>query len=80
MQPEMVLWRWYQKRMTLGRNDYFQFGRPDRLALGGGPAYAMSLDEDLVFGRSGASETFGNSPLASADEFEIGRLELWGLY
>ena len=79
LQPEMVLWRWYQKRMALGRNDFFQYGTHDCLALGGAPAYAFKLDGDLVYGRSGVSETFGNSPLASSEEFEIGRVELWGL-
>ena len=66
--------------MLLGRNDFFQFGTPDCLAMGGSPAYAFKLDGDLVYGRSGVSETFGNSPLASSEEFEIGRIELWGLY
>lgn len=79
MQPEMAMWRWYQKRMALGRNDFFQYGTSDCLALGGAPAYAIKLDGDLAFGRSGNSETFGNAPLASEDEFAIGRVELWGL-
>lgn len=76
----MNLWRWYQKRMTLARNDFFQFGTSDCLAMGGAPAYAFKLDGDLVYGRSGVSETFGNEMLASTEEFEIGRVELWGLY
>ena len=66
--------------MALARNDFFQFGTPDCLAIGGAPAYAFKLDGDLVYGRSGVSETFGNSPLASTEEFEIGRIELWGLF
>ena len=59
--------------MALGRNDFFQFGTPGCLAMGGSPAYAFKLDGDLVFGRSGVSETFGNAPLASSEEFEIGK-------
>ena len=65
--------------MALGKNDYFQFGTPENLALGGAPAYALSLDGDLVYGRSGVSETFGNPCLAYREEFVIGRVELWGL-
>lgn len=65
--------------MALARNDFFQYSTPDCLAIGGAPAYAIKLDGDLAFGRSGSSETFGNPPLASSEEFEIGRVELWGL-
>ena len=79
MQPEMLLWRWYQKKMALARNDYFQFSTADCLAVGGAPAYALKLDGDLTFGRSGISETFGNAPLAAQEEFQIGRVEVWSL-
>ena len=79
LQPKAVLWPWHQRRMALARNDFFQFGRPDSLALGGAPQYALYLDGDLQFGSSGASDTFGSPCLASDAEFEIGRVELWGL-
>lgn len=79
LQPEMALWRWYQKKMALSRNDYFQFSTSDCLAIGGAPAYALKLDGDLTFGRSGISETFGNISLAGAEEFQIGRVEVWSL-
>jgi hypothetical protein len=65
--------------MARQRNDYFQFGRGDCLALGGAPAYALCLDGDLDTGSSGPSDTFGSPCLASEAEFSIGRLELWGL-
>ena len=65
--------------MGVSRNDFFQFGRPDRLAMGGGPHYALSLDGDLLRGTSGICDTFGSPCLACAEEFEIGRVELWGL-
>ena len=61
------------------RNDFFQFGRPECVALGGAPRYALCLDSDLAFGSSGPSETFGSPCLASSEEFEVGRVELWGL-
>lgn len=80
MQPgARALWRWHQRRMAVARNDYFQFGRSDCLALGGAPAYALCLDGDLAFGSSGPSDTFGSPCLAGGEEFEVGRLELWGL-
>eukprot|EP00884_Botryococcus_braunii_P016005 jgi/Botrbrau1/3088/Bobra.0070s0074.1 len=79
LQPKPGFWRWHQRRMAVARNDFFQFGRPDCLALGGKPHYALFLDGDLLNGTSGESETFGSPCLASAEEFEIGRLELWGL-
>lgn len=79
LQPKAVMWPWHQRRMALARNDFFQFGRPGSLALGGAPQYALYLDGDLQFGSSGASDTFGSPCLASDVEFEIGRVELWGL-
>ncbi len=78
-QPRAAFWRWHQKRMRIVRNDFFQFGRPDCMALGGAPAYALCLDGDLAFGSSGASETFGSPCLAGSEEFEVGRVELWSL-
>ena len=78
-QPKAVMWPWHQRRMALARNDFFQFGRPDSLALGGAPQYALYLDGDLQFGSSGPSDTFGSPCLASGVEFEVGRVELWGL-
>ena len=47
--------------------------------LGGAPRYAICLDGDLNAGSSGPSDTFGSPCLAGAEEFGIGRLELWGL-
>ena len=79
LQPRAVYWRWHQKRMRVVRNDFFQFGRPDCMALGGAPAYALCLDGDLERGGSGASETFGSPCLAGSEEFEVGRVELWSL-
>ncbi|KAK9804664.1 hypothetical protein WJX73_007489 [Symbiochloris irregularis] len=79
IQPDSGLWRWHQRRMDVCRNDFFQFGRVDRLAMGGGPRYAISLDGDLLRGTSGECETFGSPCLACSEEFEIGRVELWGL-
>ena len=66
---------------TTPRNDFFQLARPTSLALGGGPRFALSLDADLARGRSGACETFGCARgLASEEEFDVGRVELWSLH
>lgn len=78
-QPQAVMWPWHQKRMAVARNDFFQFGRGECLALGGAPHYALCLNGDLEFGSSGESDTFGSPCLAGSEDFEIGRLELWGL-
>ena len=78
-QPRAALWRWHQRRMRVARNDFFQFGRPECVALGGAPRYALCLDSDLAFGSSGPSETFGSPCLASGEEFGVGRVELWSL-
>lgn len=61
------------------RNDFFQLGRVECLALGGGPNYALYLDGQLHSGSSGDCHTFGSPCLASSPDFEIGHLELWGL-
>ncbi|KAK9802870.1 hypothetical protein WJX72_004617 [[Myrmecia] bisecta] len=79
IQPRAVFWRWWAKRMAVARNDYFQFSLPERLCLGGAPRYALSLDADLQYGSSGMSDTFGSPCLASNEDFEVGRVELWGL-
>ena len=66
---------------TTPRNDFFQLARPTSLALGGGPRFALALDADLARGRSGACETFGCARgLASEEEFDVGRVELWSLH
>ncbi|DBA84577.1 hypothetical protein WJX79_005605 [Trebouxia sp. C0005] len=79
LQPQLLCWRWWQKKMQQTKNDYFQFGTPEALAMGGGPHYAIRLDADLSMGSSGTSSTFGSPCLASQEEFQIGKVELWGL-
>eukprot|EP00898_Chlorokybus_atmophyticus_P004128 jgi/Chlat1/4716/Chrsp30S00368 len=60
-------------------NGLFQFSTADALAMGGGGRYSLRLDDDLLWGSSGPCETFNNSCLASAEDFEIRHVELWGL-
>lgn len=78
LQPHRVAWRW---RRAVGddRNDYFQFGTPESLAVGGGGHFAIFLQEDLLRGSSGISATFGNPCLAGSTEFTVGQLEVWAV-
>ncbi|KAG1354019.1 oxidation resistance protein 1 [Cocos nucifera] len=61
-----------------GSNRYYYLCLNDLLAFGGGGSFALCLDEDLLHGTSGPSETFGNSCLAHGAEFELKNVELWG--
>ncbi|KAL3812424.1 hypothetical protein ACJIZ3_013692 [Penstemon smallii] len=61
-----------------GANRYFCLCLNDLLALGGGANFALRLNEDLLSGTSGPSETFGNLCLAHDQEFEVKNVELWG--
>ncbi|KAL0388345.1 UNVERIFIED_CONTAM: hypothetical protein Sradi_2716300 [Sesamum radiatum] len=61
-----------------GANRYFYMCLNNLLALGGGANFALCLNEDLLSGTSGPSETFGNSCLAHVQEFELKNVELWG--
>mmetsp|Transcript_38905 Transcript_38905/g.92155 ORF Transcript_38905/g.92155 Transcript_38905/m.92155 type:complete len:580 (+) Transcript_38905:316-2055(+) len=77
LQPHQIAYPW--KRKSKERNDFFQFATPDSVAVGGGGHFALWLDQDLAFGNSGVSDTFGNASLAGSDEFRIKQIELWGI-
>lgn len=79
LRPHRVAWRWKTATTNLTRNDYFMFGSPESLAVGGGGHFALFLQEDLLRGSSGISATFGNACLASANEFTVAQVELWTL-
>ncbi|KAL5712027.1 hypothetical protein ACHQM5_014237 [Ranunculus cassubicifolius] len=61
-----------------GANRYYYLCLNDLLAFGGGGNFALCLDEDLLRGTSGPSDTFGNLCLAHSQEFEMKNVELWG--
>ncbi|KAH1191701.1 Oxidation resistance protein 1 [Glycine max] len=69
-----------QPRLFLptGVNRYYYMCLNGLLALGGGGNYALCLEEDLLTGTSGPSDTFGNKCLAHSPEFELKNVELWG--
>ena len=60
-----------------GRNAYFQLGQANALAVGGGGAYALKMDDDLAQGLSGPCDTFASPCLASTPEYDILHVELW---
>jgi TLD len=61
------------------RNDFFQWGCPNRLALGcaGGPA--IMLDSDLLRGFSTSCLTYGSPCLAGGPDFRVAKVEVWSL-
>lgn len=61
-----------------GANRYFYMCLNDMLAIGGGGNFALCLDEDLLHGTSGRSDTFGNQCLAHDEAFALKNVELWG--
>ena len=74
LHPEPVVFKW--DRASEGNNQFFQFGQPDCIALGGGGGFAIRIDGDLKFGSSRPSATFRNPTLSSAEEFMVETLEL----
>ncbi|ONK70832.1 uncharacterized protein A4U43_C04F1990 [Asparagus officinalis] len=60
-----------------GANRYYYMCVNDLLAFGGGGSFALCLEEDLLHGSSGPSETFGNLCLAHNPEFELKNVEVW---
>ncbi|RZB44871.1 Oxidation resistance protein 1 isoform A [Glycine soja] len=67
-----------QPRLFLptGVNRYYYMCLNGLLALGGGGNYALCLEEDLLTGTSGPSDTFGNKCLAHSPEFELKNVEV----
>uniref|UniRef100_A0A7N0V9L2 Oxidation resistance protein 1 n=1 Tax=Kalanchoe fedtschenkoi TaxID=63787 RepID=A0A7N0V9L2_KALFE len=61
-----------------GANRYYTVCALEYLALGGGGHFALYLDQDLLTGSSGKSETYGNPRLAHTEGFDVKEVELWG--
>lgn len=72
-----------------GGNSYFMFSHKEHLAMGSGGHFGLWLDEELLHGSSGPSETFGNPCLCRqpgsdegapvVGEFSCQVLEAWGV-
>ncbi|PKU84998.1 oxidation resistance protein 1 [Dendrobium catenatum] len=60
-----------------GANRFYYLCLNEFLAFGGGGSFAICLEEDLLRGTSGPSETFGNMCLAHTEDFELKNVELW---
>lgn len=79
LEPSRRCWSWIHSPGV--HNDYFQFVNAQRgLGVGGAGHWAISLDEALQRGSSGACDTFGSPCLASAEEFDIAAVEVWHVH
>lgn len=61
-----------------GANVYFQCCTETSIAMGGGGAFGLYVEDDFSRGSTGQSETFSNDPLSSHPDFEVVNLECWG--
>lgn len=77
--PQSRVWHWWWQKSREVQNDFFMWGTPEAIAVGGAGGYALWLDAELCQGISRSSLTFGNQSLSSSEEFMIGAVELWGL-
>lgn len=77
--PDPAVWKWWWQKSNEQQNDFFLWGSPEGIAVGGAGGYAIWLDSELCHGISRCSSTFGNSCLASQEEFPVGAVELWAL-
>jgi len=73
LRPSLHIYNWSSK------NDLFQLAETEYLSMGGGPTgVAVWLDSDIFHGTSQPCQTFESRCLASANEFLIVYLEVWG--
>lgn len=61
-----------------GKNAYFQICTDASIAMGGGGAFGLYIDDDLSKGSTGPSDTFANEPLCTTADFDVVNLECWG--
>lgn len=59
------------------KDPFFLFSDQECVAMGGGSAFALYLDKDLVHGGTDACSTFGSDCLSPSKNFIISDLELW---
>lgn len=59
------------------RDPFFQYTDLECLAMGGGSAFALYIQEDLLHGVSEPSSTFDSAMLSSTQNFVISSLECW---
>lgn len=73
-QPYRVAYPW--RSTSRVKNDFFMYGTPDCLAVGGLGHFAIWVDSELLNGSSGTCGTFGSPCLAQGNEFRIQFLEV----
>jgi len=59
------------------QDPFFLFSDLECIGMGGGSAFALYLDKDLLHGVSEPCSTFASSRLSSTENFIIGDLEVW---
>ncbi|KAJ1463237.1 hypothetical protein M885DRAFT_504844 [Pelagophyceae sp. CCMP2097] len=67
-----------RKYAWTGGNSYFMKCTETSIAMGGGGAFGLLLDDDFTRGSTGRSETFGNAPLCAQEHFPVLNFECWG--
>eukprot|EP00210_Caulerpa_lentillifera_P000566 g547.t1 len=77
MEPYRVYYPWKQESKIA--NNFFMFATNDHLGVGGTGHFAIWLDAELLYGRSGICDTFGSPCIASTEDFKVTKLELWSL-
>ncbi|KAG2432902.1 hypothetical protein HXX76_008633 [Chlamydomonas incerta] len=75
LEPYRVAYPW--RSMSKDKNDFFQYGTPECLAVGGLGHFAIWVDADLLQGSSGTCGTFGSPCLAHSEEFKVHMVEMW---
>ncbi|KXZ47059.1 hypothetical protein GPECTOR_38g296 [Gonium pectorale] len=75
LEPYRVAYPW--RSLSQVKNDFFQYGTPECLAVGGLGHFAIWLDAELLHGSSGTCGTFGSPCLAHNEEFKIQYVEVW---
>jgi len=73
LQPQFSFFKWKQE------NNFFMFSKEDCIAFGGGKHFALWLDSEFENGSSADCETFGNTCLASKEDFRCLTFECWGI-
>ncbi|GFR42419.1 hypothetical protein Agub_g3322 [Astrephomene gubernaculifera] len=75
LEPYRVAYPW--RSLSKLKNDYFQYGTPECLAVGGLGHFAIWVDSELHSGSSGICGTFGSPCLATNEEFKVQYVEMW---
>jgi len=70
---EIEEFNWSQK------NSLYTFANEEGIMFGAGPFYGLWIDNELCRGRTHCCDTFGNKLLANNVDFDISKIEVWGV-